>query len=38
MVDWTFRLDIALLNIRANLPENQVNILLSGQNNLSING
>jgi len=38
MVAWTFCLDIALPNIRANLPESQANILLSGQNDLSING
>jgi hypothetical protein len=38
MVAWTFRLAIASPNIRANLPENQVNILISGQNDMSING
>jgi hypothetical protein len=38
MVAWYFRLDIALPNIRANLLENQANILLSGQNDLSISG
>ncbi|MCX6930867.1 MAG: hypothetical protein NT154_47845, partial [Verrucomicrobia bacterium] len=38
MVAWTFCLDIAPPNIRANLPESQANILLSGQNDLSING
>jgi hypothetical protein len=38
MVAWTFCLDIAPPNIRANLLENQASILLSGQNGLSING
>src|ERR1019366_196900 len=38
MVSWTSCLDIALPNIRANLPESQANILLSGQNGLSISG
>jgi len=38
MVACNFCLDIAPPNIRANLLENQANILLSGQNGLSING
>jgi hypothetical protein len=38
MVAWDFCLDNAPPNIRANLPEGQANILLSGQNDLSING
>ena len=35
---WTFRPDIALPNIKAKLPENPRNSLLSGQNALLING
>jgi hypothetical protein len=38
MSAWTFRPDIDPPNIKAKLPENQLNILLSGQNALSING
>jgi hypothetical protein len=38
MNSWDFCLDIGPPNIRANLPENHTNILLSGQNGLSING
>jgi hypothetical protein len=34
MSSWDFCLDIGPPNIRANLPENLVNILLSGQNDL----
>jgi len=35
---WTFRPDIDLPNIKAKLPENPANILLSGRNALLING
>jgi hypothetical protein len=35
---WTFRPDIDPANIKAKLPENTSNILLSGRNALSING
>ncbi len=35
---WTFCPDIAPPDIRANLPENQADILISGQKDLSING
>jgi hypothetical protein len=35
---WTFRPDIDPPNIKAKLPENKSNILLSGQNALLING
>src|SRR5205807_1296304 len=34
----TFRPDIELSNIKAKLPENHLNSLLSGRNALSING
>jgi len=35
---WDFRPDISRSNIRAKLPEKQANIVLSGQNDLIING
>ncbi len=38
MILWIFRPDIELPNIKAKLPENHINILLSGRNALSING
>jgi hypothetical protein len=38
MGSWTFRPDIGVPNIKAKVPENHANILLSGQNALSING
>jgi hypothetical protein len=38
MEAWTFCPDIASPNIKAKLPENQSNILLSGRNDLLING
>jgi hypothetical protein len=37
-MSWIFRPDIGSANIQAKLPENHANILLSGQNALSISG
>jgi hypothetical protein len=37
MIFWTLRPDIELPNIKAKLPENHINIFLSGRNALSIN-
>jgi hypothetical protein len=37
-MSWTFRPDIGSPNIQAKLPENLANILLSGQNAVSISG